>query len=139
MKNLLFSFVFLFAFSLSNNLKAQDVTNINEVEILTNFQASKKQKKLIKKIKKHVSYRFLKKNTRAEALMGKTVKVQININENGLISAISVIKGQGVKIDNRVVELIKAYDAEKPISNTNIEKPSILQLEIPLVVKQYFN
>ena len=64
---------------------------------------------------------------------------QINIDENGLISAISVIKGQGVKIDNRVVELIKAYDAEKPISNTNIEKPSILQLEIPLVVKQYFN
>ena len=49
MKNLLFFFVFLFAFSLSNNLKAQDVTNINEVEILTNFQASKKQKSLSEK------------------------------------------------------------------------------------------
>ncbi len=148
MKNLLFSFVFLFAFSIANNLKAQDATSSNqfitesasgsEVTLLTNFKATKKQKKLIKKISKYVSYRFLKTETRAAALTGKTVNVQINTNNKGGISAISVIEGQSTKIDTRVIELIKAYDAQQPISKTNIAKPSILQLDIPLVVKQYY-
>ncbi len=147
MKNVLFSFIFLFAFSLSNSLKAQDAIpsnltaeaiSANGVEILTNFKASKKQKKLIKKIKKYVSYRFLKTETNAEALSGKTVNVQINTDNQGLISAISVIEGQSAKIDTRVIELIKTYNAMKPISKANIAKPSVLQLDIPLVVKQYY-
>ena len=148
MKNLLFSVIFLFAFGLSNDLKAQDAipnnnfitetTSADEVKILTSFQASKQQKKLIKKIKKYVSSRFLKRNVRTEALMGKTVKVQINTDQNGLISAISIIEGQGVKIDKRVIELIKAYDAKQPIATSNIEKSSVLQLDVPLVSKRYF-
>ena len=148
MKKLLFPFILLFAFSLSTTLQAQEATpssnfiaesgSANEFEILTNYKASKKQKKLIKKIKKYVSYRFLKTRTRAEALMGKTVNVQINTDQNGLISAISVIEGQSTKIDTRVVELIKEYDVLQPLSKSNIEKSSVLQLNIPLVVKQYY-
>lgn len=149
MKNLLLSILFLAAFGISIDTNAQEVitasnatvetTDANDVEILTNFKATKTQKKLIRKINKYVAAKFVTKDMRGAGLVGKTVKVQMNLDTNGQIAAISVIKGQHVSIDSRVIELIKAYDAAKPISNSEVAKPSVMQLNVPLVTKQSLN
>lgn len=149
MKNLTSYFLFFFVLLLASNLKAQTVaqssnqasstnlTTSNEVKILTHFKATKRQKKLIRKVKKYVGVHFLGRNKQTKGLVGKTVKVQLNIGTDGTIETITVMEGQNPSIDNRVVDLVKKYDEQKPISASKIEKPAVIQLVIPLVGKQY--
>lgn len=150
MKNLISNYIVFFILLFASNLMAQatiignnqpsstNLTTSKEVKILSSFQATKQQKRVIRKIKKYVAVRFLGRKKNIAGLIGKTVKVQLNIEQNGTISAISVIEGQGLKINKRVVDLIRKYDKKKPIASTKIEKPAVIQLAISLVSKRYF-
>lgn len=112
-------------------------TNKN-VEILTNFKATRVQKKVIKKVKKYVTPRVLKgRRVRTDVLEGKTVTIQMHIDANGNIGNFAIVKGIEPKLDNIVVSLIKEYDTVKPFSTTSIAKPATIQLEIAVVAKKY--
>lgn len=108
-----------------------------KVEILTNFKATKQQKKVIKKIKKYVTPRIIGRTNHTDALVGKKVKVQVNFSAKGNISAITIVDGMGEKIDARVSDLIKEYDQKQSIGAT-IGDMAPIQMEIPLVSAQYF-
>lgn len=126
----------------NNSTTVTDVYSSNDsdpekVEIMTNFKATKQQKKAIKKIKKYVTPRILGRVTHTDALQGKTVKVQVNFSANGSILAISIIEGMGEKIDAKVADLITAFDQKQSIVSTTGNNAPI-QMDIPLVNKQYF-
>ena len=73
----------------------------------------------------------------AAGLAGKAVKAQINFDANGAIEAITIVEGMGEKIDAKVTQLIKEYDAKKSIGQA-IGNASAIQLSVPLVSKKYF-
>lgn len=108
-----------------------------KVEILTNFKATKQQKKVIKKIKKYVTPRILGRTTHTDALIGKKVKVQVNFSVKGNITAITIVDGMGEKIDAKVSDLITEYDQKQSIGSA-IGDMTPIQMEIPLVNAQYF-
>ena len=108
-----------------------------KVTILTNFEATKQQKKAIAKINRYVTPRIVGRAKYTAGLAGKTVKAQINFDENGAIEAITIIEGMGEKIDAKVTQLIRAYDAKKSIGQA-VGNAAAIQLNVPLVGKKYF-
>ena len=158
MKKLTFLFALLLSFATTTFLAAQtateqvayaatnpqevvmnqtNTTDPLQVEILTNFKATKQQKKAIAKINKYVTPRILGRVTHTAGLVGKTVKAQINFDANGAIEAITIIDGMGEKIDAKVTQLIKDYDQKKSIGQA-VGNATAIQLNVPLVGKKYF-
>lgn len=147
MKNFVILLVSIFTFATAFNSTAQSMqtatetntltTNPGDFEILTNFKATKEQKRVIKKIKKYVSPRILGGAKYTTALEGKTVKVQMNFDDNGNIANVMVLENELIGADQKVIDLIKEYDAKYPIATSDIEKPSAIQLDIDLVAKKY--
>ena len=157
MKKLTFLFALLLTFSGTQLLTAQtaqiayaatnkkattigqsNTTNDpNTVTILTDFKATKQQKKAIAKINRYVTPRILGRVTHTAGLVGKTVKAQINFDANGTIEAITIVYGMGEKIDAKVAKLIKEYDQKKSIGKA-VGNASAIQLNVPLVGKKYF-
>lgn len=157
MKKLIFLFTLLLTLSTTQLLTAQttqvafaapnqQTTTIQQkdgpddpkkVSILTNFEATKQQKKAIAKINRYVTPRVAGRAKYTAGLVGKTVKAQINFDENGAIEAITIVEGMGEKIDAKVAQLIREYDAKKSIGQTVGNAPAI-QLNVPLVGKKYF-
>ncbi len=153
MKKVTLLFVCLVSFATTTFLNAQSVAYTStstetttysstdadpeKVEILTNFKATKKQKKAIKKIKKYVTPRIIGRTNHTDALAGKKVKVQVNFSAKGNISAITIVDGMGEKIDAKVASLIKEYDQKQSIG-TSIGDMTPIQMDIPLVNAQYF-
>ena len=159
MKKLTFLFALLLSFSATTFLTAQTATEqvayaatnqqkvvMNQtntttdplqVEILTNFKATKQQRKAIAKINKYVTPRILGRVTHTAGLVGKSVKAQINFDANGAIEAITIIDGMGEKIDTKVTQLIKDYDQKKSIGQA-VGNATAIQLNVPLVGKKYF-
>lgn len=123
----------------ASSMNQKNATNNDpkKVEILTNFKATKQQKKAIAKINKYVTPRILGRITHTAGLVGKTVKAQINFTPNGAIEAITIVEGMGKKIDAKVAQLIKAYDEKKSIGEA-VGNATAIQLNIPLVGKKYF-
>ena len=108
-----------------------------KVTILTDFKATKQQKKAIAKINRYVTPRILGRAKYTAGLAGKTVKAQINFDANGAIEAITIVDGMGEKIDAKVSQLIREYDAKKSIGQS-LGNASAIQLSVPLVSKKYF-
>lgn len=108
-----------------------------QVEILTNFKATKQQKKAIAKINKYVTPRILGRAKYTAGLAGKSVKAQINFDGKGAIEAITIVEGMGEKIDAKVTQLIKDYDQKKSIGQA-VGNATAIQLNVPLVGKKYF-
>ena len=127
------------AYAATNQKESMVQTNTdpNQVEILTNFKATKQQRKAIKKINKYVTPRVLGRVTHTAGLVGKTVKAQINFGANGAIEAITIIDGMGEKIDAKVSKLIKEYDQKQAIGKA-VGNATAIQLNVPLVSKKYF-
>ena len=148
MKNLVIVLLTVFAISFSNTLSAQQLASIdaveytvadnNEVEILSNFKATKNQKKVIKQVKKYVTPRLFDNNANVGALEGKSVKLQINFDQAGAVSHITVVEGIASQLDNKVVDLVREFDNKTPFANTNIERPAAIQLDVDLVAKQQY-
>ena len=151
MKNLIF--ILLLSLSANSFLNAQVVTGEysstnteegivklvnNEVEILKNFTATKDQKKVINKIKKYVSPKVLGRAANTSAMNGKSVLLQMGFSAQGDIEYIVVVEGIGPKIDEKVVNLVREYDAKKPIAQTDMAKPGVIQLDIPLTSNKYY-
>jgi len=157
MKKLTFLFALLLTFSGTQLLTAQtaqiayaatsdkamttsqkNTTNDpKKVTILTDFKATKQQKKAIAKINRYVTPRVLGRVTHTAGLVGKTVKAQINFSPNGAIEAITIVEGMGEKIDAKVAKLIKEYDQKKSIGKS-VGNATAIQLNVPLVGKKYF-
>jgi len=159
MKKVTFLFALLLSFSATTFLAAQTTTNqvayaaatsqqevvMNQVtttdpiqvEILTNFKATKQQKKAIAKINKYVTPRVLGRAKYTAGLAGKSVKAQINFDGKGAIEAITIVEGMGEKIDAKVTQLIKEYDQKKSIGQA-VGNAAAIQLDVPLVSKKYF-
>ena len=153
MKKLIFLFTLLLTLSTTQLLTAQiayaatnqKATTVTQntpddpktVTILTDFKATKQQKKAIAKINRYVTPRILGRAKYTAGLAGKTVKAQINFDGNGAIEAITIVDGMGEKIDAKVTQLIKEYDAKKSIGQT-VGNASAIQLSVPLVSKKYF-
>jgi len=108
-----------------------------KVTILTDFKATKQQKKAIAKINKYVTPRVLGRVKHTAGLVGKTVKAQINFSTDGAIEAITIVKGMGEKIDAKVAKLIKEYDQKKSIGKL-VGNAAAIQLNVPLVGNKYF-
>lgn len=148
MKNFGIILLTVFAFVFSNTVNAQQLasadvteyttTDNHEVEILTNFKATKNQKKVIKKVQKFVTPRLFDRNANVGALEGKTVKLQINFDQSGAVSNIAVVNGIAPQIDERVVSLVKEFDTTTPFASTNIERPTAIQLDVKLVAKEQY-
>ena len=151
MKNLILAFASILAFTFSNDLYAQPANqkemtdtetakgaSVEEVAVLTNFKANKTQKRVIRKIKKYVTPKIIAKGVRTTALQGKTVTVQLSLDQNGNISNLQVVKGFEDSLDAKVLKYIKEYDAKKPLAESKLAKPTVIQMEIPLVGKQQY-
>ena len=153
MKNSIPVLLLVLCFSVGNSINAQVVaekfssakteqkavkTADHEVEILTNFKATKDQKKLINKIKSYVSPRILGRAANVDALVGKTVKLQVSLNPQGNIDYIVVVDGIGSKLDEKVIGLVEEYNEKKPFADSNIAKPAVIQIEIPVVSNKYY-
>ncbi|MEM6964436.1 MAG: hypothetical protein AAF573_06700 [Bacteroidota bacterium] len=153
MKNLIITFVTVCTLFTTNQLFAQpaadntlaststtSATYAEDIAVLENFKANKTQKKVIKKVKRYVSPRVIEKGVRTDALAGKKVTVQLSLNTNGTISNLQIVEGFEETIDARVLALIKEYDAKNPLAASKLDKPTTIQLEIPIVgKKQYMN
>ena len=143
MKNFVFALVSLFVFSSAINAQSLQSTNdliiieTGDVEILKEFKATKEQKKVIKKIKRYVSPRLLSDNPYAEALEGKTAKIQVNFDAQGNVSNVTVIESDVDGLDARFEKLVKEYNSKNPVTNAGVEGPTAIQLDIPLVAKKY--
>jgi hypothetical protein len=111
-----------------------------EVAILQNFKATRTERKVIKKVKKYVTPRLFAKGTRTTALVGKTVTVQLSLDQNGAITNMQVVKGFEDSIDAKVMKYVREYDANNPFAASKLERPVTIQLEIPLAGRlQYMN
>ena len=148
MKKLLFTVFALVSLGLSVSLSAQSMASVDnmtatnpggeKIEILNNFKATKAQKKVIKKVKGYVTPRVLGRNVRTTALEGKAVKLQMALDANGLIDYIVVVEGIESKIDNKVIGLVKEYNEKNSFATSNIEKPAVVQMEIPVTRKKQY-
>jgi hypothetical protein len=148
MKNLMLVLVTMITFGLTNNGIAQSmqstanysatVSDNGEVEILKEFKATKQQKKVIKKMKNYVTPRLLSDNPYAATLEGKKAHVQVNFDENGAVSAVTVIECDIKGLDAKFENLIKEFDSKNPIAKSEMERTEAIQLEIPLVSKKYY-
>lgn len=148
MKNLLNIIFLAFAFFAFNTLQAQDFAAVDmekttishggDVEILKNFKATKAQKKEIKKVRSYVTPKIVDSKARNNALDGKSVKLQLALTADGTIDYITVVEGFVPKLDEKVVALVKEYNEKNPFAQSDIEKPSVIQMEIPLASKAYY-
>lgn len=153
MKGLIFAFASILALTFSTTLNAQMAKNeelasiektsssvSEDVAILQNFKANKTQRRVIKKIKKYVTPKMFAKGVRTTALVGKTVTVQLNLDSNGAITNMQIVKGFEDSLDEKVMNFIKEYDSKNPLANSKLDRPAIIQVEVPLVGKsQYMN
>lgn len=150
LSSLLFVVICLFA---NNLLNAQELAGqysptdaapkvvkipANDVEILTNFKATKEQKKVINKIKKYVSPRVLGRSVQTAALEGKTVKLQMSLDAQGQIGYIVVVDGIEPKLNERVISLVEEYNENNPLVGSGLENPTVIQMEIPIVSNKYY-
>jgi len=151
MKNLILVFASIFALTFSTSLSAQPSNKkemasaektttvaIEDVAILQNFKANRTQKKVIRKIKKYVTPKIIAKGKRTTALQGKTVTVQLSLDQNGAITNLQIVKGFEDSLDAKVLKYIKEYDSKKPLAESKLEKPATIQLEVPLVGRQQY-
>jgi hypothetical protein len=153
MKGLIITLVSIMAFTFSTSLNAQmaksselvaiEKTNDSaseEVAILQDFKANKTQRRVIKKIKKYVTPKMFAKGVRTTALEGKTVTVQLSLDANGAITNMQIVKGFEDSLDAKVMKFIKEYDSKNPLANSKLDRPAIIQVEVPLVGRmQYMN
>ncbi len=148
MKNLSLLLVVVLSFFANNFIAAQSFattvaekqvikTTASDVEILKNFQATKDQKKVIKKVKKYVSPRILDRGVRTAALEGKTVKLQMGLDAQGNIEHLVVVDGIEPKLNEKVVSLVKEYSEKSPFAETGIA-PTVIQMEIPITSNKYY-
>jgi len=153
MKNLFITIALIFAFLFTTAVNAQPanidkLTNAaatansssEEFAVLQNFKANKTQRKVIRKMKKFVTPNIIEKGKRTTALQGKKVTVQLSLDTNGAISNLQIVKGFEESLDAKILKYIRAYDAENPLARSKLDKPTTIQLEIPLVGKtRYMN
>ena len=153
MKNLILAIASIFALSFATAVNAQPAnveklvteeatasTSSEEVAVLQKFKANKTQKRVIRKMKKFVTPKIIAKGVRTTALQGKKVTVQLSLDKNGAITNLQIVKGFEESLDAKVLKYIREYDAENPLANSNLEKPTTIQLEVPLVGKtRYMN
>jgi hypothetical protein len=85
-----------------------------------------------------VTPRLLSGNPYSSALEGKKAKVQVNFDENGAVSAVTVIEADIRGLDENLERLIKEYDSKNPIAKTEMGRTEAIQLEIPVVSKKYY-
>ncbi len=157
MKKLTLLFAFLLTFSSTQLLTAQTdqvayastsqktmttgqkstTDDPRKVTVLTNFKATKQQKKVITKINRYVTPRILGRAKYTAGLAGKTVKAQINFDATGAIETITIVEGMGEKIDAKVAKLIRDYDQKQSIGKS-VGNATAIQLNVPLVGKKYF-
>ena len=122
-----------------NDTKGSVNATDNKVEIISNFKATKAQKKGIKKVKKYVTPRILgKRKTRVPFLEGKTITIQMHIDVDGNVGNFAIVKGIKPKLDNRVISLIKKYDTIHSFSASSIDKPVTIQIEFDVLTKKYY-
>ncbi len=146
MKSLIIALISVLAISLSTSLNAQPSNNNDvasaekttsisseEVAILQNFKANKTQRREIRRIKKYVTPKIIAKGVRTTALVGKTVTVQLSLDTNGAITNMQIVKGFEDSLDAKVMEYIKEYDSKNPLANSKLDRPAVIQLEVPLV------
>ncbi|MFK7775294.1 MAG: energy transducer TonB [Saprospiraceae bacterium] len=151
MKNLILAFTSIFILSFATAVNAQPAnvekliteetavtSSSEEVAVLQNFKANKTQRRVIRKMKKYVTPRIIAKGTRTTALQGKKVTVQLSLDKNGAITNLQIVKGFEDSLDAKVLKYIREYDAENPLANSNLEKPTTIQLEVPLVGKTQY-
>ena len=148
MKNLFSILLVLGICYFGTTLSAQSMASVDnltannpgkeKVQILEDFTATKTQKKVIKKVQKYVTPRVLGRNVRTAALDGKAVKLQMALNADGLIDYVVVVDGLGEKLDERVIKLVKEYNQKRPFATSDLEKPSVMQLEIPVTRKKQY-
>ncbi len=151
MKNLILIFVSVLSFAFTNSLFAQPMSKnevpktdvVSEVdseeeEILTSFKATRTEKKVIRKIKKYVTPKILKGERHTAALEGKKVKVQLSLDKNGAIRNLQIVEGFEESLDQRVLDFIKKYDEKHKLADSNLNQPSIIQMEIDLVSKKRY-
>ncbi|MDG1433720.1 MAG: energy transducer TonB [Saprospiraceae bacterium] len=151
MKNLVFAFASFFTFIFASSINAQ-TSNIEkltleekessseEFAVLENFKANKSQRKVIRKMKKYVTPKIIEKGKRTTALQDKMVTVQLSLGKDGEITNLQIVKGFEESLDAKVLKYIREYDAKNPLANSNLERPTTIQLEVPLVGKtRYMN
>lgn len=153
MKNLILAVASIFALSFATAVNAQPAniekltteettasSSSEEVAVLQNFKANRTERRVIKKMKKYVTPKIIAKGKRTTALQGKKVTIQLSLDKNGAITNLQIVKGFEDSLDAKVLKYIREYDAKNPLANSNLEKPTTIQLEIPLVGKvQYMN
>jgi outer membrane biosynthesis protein TonB len=153
MKNFILAVASIAALLLTTTLSAQpsnkeklttEETTVSssseEVAVLQSFKANKTQRRVIRKMKKYVTPKIIARGTRTTALEGKKVTVQLSLDTNGAITNLQIVKGFEESLDAKVLKYIRAYDAENPLANSNLEKPTTIQIEVPLVGKaSYMN
>lgn len=154
MKNRIILFVVILSASFTTSIYAQPANdnyavnkkmsdkmvadNDEEITLLTSFKATKAQKKEIKKIKSFVTPKVFTAKVNTATLQGKTVNLQMALDQAGAIKYIVVIDGIQPKIDERVVQLVKDYNNQNAFASSKIEKPSVVQMSIPVVGKAYY-
>lgn len=153
MKNLFIAAVTIFVLSFATSVNAQpsnmeqlkvEETTVNssseEVAVLQNFKANRTQRRVIRKMKNYVTPKIIERGVRTTALQGKKVTVQLSLDQNGAITNLQIVKGFEESLDAKVLKFIREYDAKNPLANSNLKKPTTIQLQVPLVNKtQYMN
>ncbi|MFK8008603.1 MAG: hypothetical protein AB8H03_19750 [Saprospiraceae bacterium] len=153
MKNLILAVtsIFIFSFTTAVNaqpsnidkLKVEETTvssSSEEVAVLQNFKANRTQRRVIRKMKNYVTPKIIARGVRTTALQGKKVTVQLSLDQNGAITNLQIVKGFEDSLDAKVLKYIREYDANNPLANSKLDKPTIIQLEVPLVNNiQYMN
>jgi len=124
--------------SIAQATEIADANGDDKVEVLTSFKATKAQKKVINKVKKYVTPRVLNRKANVAALDGKTVKVQMKLDAQGAIAYLIVVDGISPKLDEKVVALVREYNEKKPFANSDLVRPAVVQMEIPVAGKRNY-
>ena len=151
MKNLILIFASILSFAFANTINAQPInkdeapetTTVTSVdsedeEILMDYKATRTEKKVIRKIRKYVTPKLLKGVRHTAALEGKKVKVQLSLDKNGNIRNLQVVEGFEETLDQRVLDFIRKYDEKNSLADSNLDQPTIIQMEIDLVSKKRY-
>lgn len=122
----------------STETKVNSSDNDDDVVLLNSFKPDRTQKKVISKVRSYVTPKVFTQKVNTAAFADKAVKLQMGLDQAGGIKYIVVVEGIEKSIDARVIELVKAYNAEKPFASSKLEKGAVVQMDIPVVTKKYY-